>query len=370
MKAVGTAVISIILLFNWSCNSQRERADTISPFETQIANAREIALELRKENKIPGMAIAVSVGGEMVWSEGFGYMDLENQIPVDPATTMFRIGSVSKTLTAAGLGILMDRDSIDPDAVIQTYVPDFPTKRAPITVKQVAGHIAGIRHYRGDEFMSGKSYPTVSEGLAIFQDDSLLFDPGTEYSYSSYGWNLISAVIEGASGQDFLEFMQNEVFEVLDMNNTVADWENREMSNLIKYYTRNDSIIDIAPFVDNSYKWAGGGFIATVEDLIRFGQAHMKPGFLSQETLDLLQDSQFLVNGDTTDYGMGWFSGVDEKGYPYVGHSGGSVGGITQFWMYPEQEVIVAIVTNLNPVSYADRDTKIAWCFMEEESVE
>lgn len=142
----------------------------------------------------------------MIWSKGFGYADIENQIPVDPSLTKFRIGSVSKTLTAAAMGDLMKKDRLDPDTIVQTYVPDFPKKEYEITVRQVAGHTAGIRHYRGIEFMSSKLFKTVDEGRAIFEDDPLLFEPGTQYSYSSYGWNLISAVIEGASEEDFLGY--------------------------------------------------------------------------------------------------------------------------------------------------------------------
>ena len=79
--------------------------------------------------------------------------------------------------------------------------PDFPEKKYPITVRQVAGHTAGIRHYKGNEFLSDKYYATVREGLTIFENDPLLFEPDTDYSYSSYGWNLVSAIVEGASGE-------------------------------------------------------------------------------------------------------------------------------------------------------------------------
>jgi CubicO group peptidase (beta-lactamase class C family) len=88
----------------------------------------------------------------------------------------------------------------------------------------VAGHIAGIRHYQGDEFGSMRPYPTVRDGLTIFENDSLLFEPGTRYSYSSYGWNLMSAVMEGASGESFLPFMIRRVFGPMGMTRTTPEF--------------------------------------------------------------------------------------------------------------------------------------------------
>jgi hypothetical protein len=89
-------------------------------------------------------------------------------------------------------------------APIQKYVPSFPKKGSVITVKMVAGHLGGIRHYQGDEFVIQKHYANVTEGLASFKDDPLVSPPGTKFNYSSYGFNLLSAAIESASGQDFL----------------------------------------------------------------------------------------------------------------------------------------------------------------------
>jgi CubicO group peptidase (beta-lactamase class C family) len=153
-------------------------------------------------SKAPGLSIAVGRDGKILWSEGFGFADLAAHKPVTPQT-QFRIGSVSKPLTAAGLMLLMEEGKIDLDADIHKYVPDYPDKGAPITTRQLAGHLAGIRHYRGKEFYSGQHYDSIQAGLKIFEDDPLLFKPGEAFSYSSYGFNLISVVMESASQQKF-----------------------------------------------------------------------------------------------------------------------------------------------------------------------
>lgn len=170
----------------------------------------------------PGLAMAVAVDGKIVYSEGFGFADLEERVPVWP-TTKFRIGSISKPLTAVGLMELVQSGKLDLDARIQKYVPSFPDKGAVITVCMVAGHLGGIRHYQGDEFTIQKHYANVTEGLAIFKNDPFVAPPGTKYNYSSYGFNLLSAAIESASGQDFLSYMQANVFAPIGLVHTTPD---------------------------------------------------------------------------------------------------------------------------------------------------
>src|SRR2546421_4022268 len=128
------------------------------------------------------------------------------------AETQFRIGSVSKPITAVAVALLYEQGKLDLDAPVQRYVPSFPDEGFPITTRQLAGHLAGIRHYRGDEFLLNRRFTSVLAGLTIFQGDSLLFPPGTKFSYSTYGWNLISAVVEAAAGRGFLSYMGRQVF--------------------------------------------------------------------------------------------------------------------------------------------------------------
>ncbi len=317
-------------------------------FAEAVETARRLIGELMSEAGLPGASVAVGVGGEIVWSEGFGWADIENRVAVSPLTK-FRVGSVSKSMTAAGLGLLVEAGRLDLDAPVQTYVPEFPEKRWTVTTRQLGGHLAGIRHYRGREMLSSDRYATVAAGLEIFDDDSLLFEPGTDYSYSSYGWNLISAVMEGASGRDFLAYMRDEVFEPLGLRHTVADYNDSIIVNRTEFYERDqDGALVNAPYVDNSNKWAGGGFLSTPEDLVRFGQAHLRPGFLRAETLALLHTSQTLANGEATNYGIGWRSGTQSDGDRTISHSGGSVGGSTLLLLVPEHDLVVAGVVNVS----------------------
>ncbi len=325
-------------------------AATPSPsrYAEVVSEARALAWRHYLEQGWPGLSIAVSVDGQTVWAEGFGYADLEQRVPVWP-TTKFRVGSISKPLTAAAAALLYAEGRLDVDAPVQRYVPAFPEKRWPVTTRQLGGHLAGIRHYRGDEFLLREHFDTVVDGLALFAADTLLFEPGTRYRYSSYGWNLISAVIEGAAGQDFLRVMQERVFDPLGMRNTVADHVDSLITQRVRFYARDEAgrLVN-APFVDNSYKWAGGGFLSTTEDLLRFANAHLGDDFLPPEARTLLFTEQRTSAGEGVGYGFGWALGTDAAGRRVISHSGGSVGGTSILLIQPETRVVVVALVNLS----------------------
>jgi serine beta-lactamase-like protein LACTB len=312
-----------------------------------VARARALVESWVAASGGPASQISVSREGRTLWSEAFGYANLELQVRATPKTR-FRIGSVSKPLTAAALGLLIEEGRLDLDAPVQRYVPDFPEKQWPITPRQLAGHLAGIRHYKEGEFLSQRHYESVRAALTIFENDPLLFEPGTKYSYSSYAWNLLSAVVEGASGQPFLDFMQKRVFDPAGMADTSADDPGPIVPNRADFYTRDDKggPVRNALYVDNSIKWAGGGFLSTTDDLIRFGNAMMEGKLLKPETVKLLWTSQRTKDGKEIDYGIGWSVDRDDRGRRRVYHTGGSQGGTAILMLYPDEKVAIAMSGN------------------------
>ena len=310
-----------------------------------IEHARALAKEWLARG-IPGFSVTVAVDGKIVFSEGFGYADLEQRVPVWPATK-FRIGSVSKPLTAAALVKLVEQGKLDLDAPIQKYVPSFPDKGAVITPRMLAGHLGGIRHYKDNEFLNSKHYDNVVAGLAIFQNDPLVSPPGTKFNYSSYGFNLLSAVIEKACAEDFLSCMRDLVFNPLGLRSTVADQPSELIEQRARFYTHwKDKALENSPYTDNSYKWAGGGFLSSSEDLVRFGNALLEPGYLKKESLALLFTSQKTKSGEETRYGMGWFIGKSKSGKRIFDHSGGATGGSAELILYPYAHLVFAVVCN------------------------
>ena len=321
--------------------------------DQRIAAARLLINDLVRAKEIPGFSVAVARDGAVVWSEGFGLADVENRVPVTPLTR-FRLGSVSKMLTAAGLARLVESGKLDLDAPIQRYVPSFPAKPWPLTTRQLASHTAGIRHYTPADFdgplKGAPHFSSIRSALAIFENDPLLFEPGTKYSYSSYGWNLISAVIEGASGEEFLAYMQHTVFDPLALRSTSADHVDAIIPNRTRFYARQapGRPLENAPYVDNSYKWAGGGFLSTAEDLVRFESAHLQPGFFKQSTLELLFTRRSAIPPEnTTGVGLGWRIGTDPQGRRILHHGGSIEGGRAMVMIFPESRVAVAMLSNI-----------------------
>lgn len=360
MKNIYTTFIIFFLAIGLSAQTKSEIAD--EKLQAFVASS-----------KVPGLSISISQKGALVYSKGYGFADREKQIPIDPSTTKFRIGSVSKTLTAAALARIYDDGKIDLDAPIQKYVPIWPKKGETLTLRLLAGHLAGIRHYKGLEFLSRTKYENVHDGLSIFINDPLINTPGTKYSYSSYGWNLISVAMENAAApqggfltsKDFLKLVQSEVFDALKMTNTVPDHADQEIANRTQFYQFKNGEPVIAPYVDNSYKWAGGGFIGTTEDLCKFGQAHMKAGYLKAATLVEWQKSQQTNAGKDTNYGIGWRTFKRESGKTFLGHSGGSVGGVTYFLIHQPSETVLAITGNMDPLDYEDIPFELMELFID-----
>jgi serine beta-lactamase-like protein LACTB, mitochondrial len=327
-----------------------------------ISQAHELVL--KDVAKVPGLSVAVAMDGKIVWSEGFGYADLEAKKPVTP-TTRFRIASVSKSLTAAGLVLLVQRGQLDLDAPVQKYVPDFPLKpEGIVTTRLAAGHLAGFRHYRGSETNLNRSFANVRDGLTIFENDPLLSSPGVKYNYSTYGWSLVSAVMESAAHRDFLDYMETEVFKPLGMEHTRPDRAGEvDPDRTLFYKKRTDGkFVEEAP-INSSYKWAGGGFLSTPDDLVRFGSALLQSGYLNEESLKLLFTSQKTTDGKITGYGIGWFVRKDQEGWPYYYHTGSQQGATSLIFLQPHRHLAVAVVCNLYGADIIGEGKKIADLF-------
>jgi serine beta-lactamase-like protein LACTB, mitochondrial len=327
--------------------------------------AERLVSQFVKDSGAPGVSVSVGMQGRLIWSKGYGYADIEQHVLIDPAATKFRVGSVAKPMTALALVKLVTQARIDIDADARRYVPAFPKKPYAFTVRQLAGHLAGIRHYAGDEAYSRKHYSNVIDSLDIFKDDPLLGAPGEEWKYSSYGYNLLSAVIEQAAEKPFLDYMSESVFVPLGMTATVPDQLKELVPNRGRYYFRHEGKIYNEPEVDNSYKWASGGFLSTTDDLARFGLAHMNTEQVSPAMLSLLWIEQKTSDGKDVGYGIGWRIVLDDEGNRWIGHGGGSIGGTTQLWLFPESGLVIAMASNLTELDYVDLLPRLRKLYME-----
>ncbi len=249
----------------FSAASRQEKADSATHLDTVFQT-------LVDERKIPGMALTVLYRGKPFYQKGFGFADLEKRIPVDPGKTLFRIASASKPIAAMALARMVADKEIDLDESLYTYVPYFPKKEYDFTLRQLAGHTAGIRGYRGREYARNEPL-SIRDSLAIFQDDPLQFKPGTQFLYNSFDWVLISLAMEEVSGMSFSAYVKEKVLRPLNMKHTFEETPGNLPDHAALCYTRTRSGFRPAIPVDNRYKLAGGGYLSTSEDLAKLGRA-------------------------------------------------------------------------------------------------
>lgn len=332
-----------------------ETPATVARLAPAVARTRQAALDALKAQNLPGVSVAVGRGDAVLFAGGYGWADVDRKDEVTPQTR-FRIGHVSKALTSAVVGRLRDQGRMHVDEEIQVYVPAYPRQTWPVTVRQLMGHVAGVRHYQDDEWGDKPTQHCgrASAGLALVPA-GLLFEPGTRSSYSTYGWVLVSAAVENAAGHSFVDAARTLVFDPLGMSDTVADAPTQRMANRATSYYRGNLGGTLTTDVDYSCFAGGGAFLSTPTDLVRFGLALMGGEFLRPATIALLQAPQTLASGETTSFGLGWMLDTVELAgarTPVIGHASRTLeGASTSFLTFPEHDLVVAVSTNM---SFAD----------------
>lgn len=321
---------------------------------------RQIARAAVSAGNLPGVSVAVGVGDDIVWAEGFGWADLERRTPVTPETR-FRIGTASTALTSAAVGLLLERGRLDLEAPIQTYVPVYPRKSQPVTLGQLMANVAGVGNDNGAE---GPFYERHCErpldAVPVFAEDDLRFVPGTEYRGSSYGWILVSAAVEAAAGEPFLRVMRKQIFEPLGMDDTTADTAaGSHGERAVPYFPRFAANTTYGPeamrAIDLSCYAGAAVFVSTPSDLVRFGLAMQRGALVRPETVARLQGPVILGSGQPTGFGLGWdlgtaiLAGTETR---MVGRRGTVLGGrVASLTTYPDLRLGVAVTSN---TSYAD----------------
>jgi CubicO group peptidase (beta-lactamase class C family) len=340
-----------------------------------VKQGRQIVRAGLTGQSLPGVSVAVGAGGGIVWAEGFGWADLENRVAVSP-DTRFRIGTASAALTSAAAGLLLEKGRLKLDDKIQTYVPAFPEKQWPVTLRQLMGHVSGVRTDGGDEgpLLSERCEHPV-EGLPPFAERSLLFEPGTQYRYSSYGWILVSAAVEAAADEPFFTFMRKQIFEPLGMDDTMADSATETIPDRATFYFPRFAAdprygLHVMRPIDYSCYAGSAAFLSTPSDLVRFAMVINSGTLLQPATVQLLQTPQRLASGRETGYGLGWdleTVALSGKQTGLVGHDGESLGGmVASFMTFPEYGIVVSVMSNISYAETFSLAVKIAQGFAEQ----
>jgi CubicO group peptidase (beta-lactamase class C family)/Flp pilus assembly protein TadD len=339
------AVVSLVLPAGAQSPPQAGGDYRSGGYDAQIEQFRGYVDRHLPLDEAPALAIGFYKDG-FIWADGFGLADVENEVPAS-AKSAFRLASVTKPMTAIAVLKLVEQGKVDLDAEVQEYVPYFPEKEFAVTVGPLLGHIGGISHYKNyDEEGHFKYHKDTREAIAVFADFALVAKPGTRYQYSSYGYNLLGAVIEGAAGAPYGRYVKEVLWDPYGMDDTRMDDPYELIPNRVTGYRRGPGgTIIRSEFVDISSRFAAGGTRSTVIDLLKLVRGLDQKPALSPETMETMFTSMQTSEGRYTGYGMGW--GIrPTNGRFRVMHTGGQAETRTYLAYFPSLHFGIAAAVN------------------------
>jgi len=340
--------------------------------------SRQIVRASMSENNLAGLSVAVGIDGEIVWAEGFGFADIESRLPVTPHHR-FRTGTASIVFTSAAIGLLLDQGQLKLNDEIQSYVPEFPAKQWPVTVREVMGDVAGLKTEDPDDGVLTSSHcERPADAVALFAKEPLLSQPGTEYRDSTFGWVLLSAVVEAAAGTPFATFLNERIFRPLGMLDTFKESVKSPAPDAATSYNPRfaaNPVYGIKPLPKFDYSCHAGsnGFLSTPSDLVRFGMAINRGKLLRPQTVQTSETPQRLTSGKSsgqqTSHGLGW----DLTTVTLVGQQVQAAGRNGHFWVeevaslltFPERGLAVAVMSNVSFAGTPAVAERIAQAFAE-----
>ena len=314
---------------------------TLAP-EDPAVEVDEI-LTLHTERETFTGAVLVARNGKILLRQGYGWADRDNQIANTPQTK-YRLGSVTKQFTAMAVLILQPQGLLHVQEPICPYIPECPDSWKMITIHHLLTHTSGIPSLTDfPDFKTFKAIPTTPEQtIARFKDKPLDFQSGAQWNYSNSGYIVLGYIIEQVSRQSYEMFLQQNIFDPLQMTSTGYDHND---GSLATGYTGVNSHWGTPDLIDMSLAYAAGGLYSTVEDLYRWDQALYSEQLVSQESLDLMFTPETKMTMNGLGYGYGWFVGRMNQ-HKAVSHGGGIDGFVTEIRRYIDDRVTIIILSN------------------------
>lgn len=343
--------------------------------DSRFSNVGQRALEAirvhREKHGFPALTAAVSIGGDLVWTGAAGWSDLETRTPANRGTVM-RIGSTSKAVTATAFARLADRRAMSLDASLSEYSDHWPNPAwNDLTPRQLLSHTAGMPEYEdnGDHvgrlmtLWGRRHYTSVEESLAIFDGADLLYEPGTDFAYSSFDVNLLGAAMAACQKMRFLDLLDRLVFDPLELVASGGDSDGTDRPELARFYELDGDRARTWRRFDLSQRWPGGGLVSTSAELALIGGSWMDPSFISVETREEMWTPQTLRNGEVNEqsYALGWryypeatWPGDENRLLPFAHHGGISKGAMSWLVVYPDFHLSIAININTRAEEFSD----------------
>jgi CubicO group peptidase (beta-lactamase class C family) len=343
-----TLCAAFLAVFALSCiASSRAQAQTTSAVSGDVANivSNYVRSEMQREH-IPGVALLVSRGGTIVQAEGFGFANVELEVPVKPET-VFQSGSIGKQFTATAVMMLVEQGKVGLDDPLTKYFPNAPDTWKQVAVRELLSHTAGFGDYPA-KFNFRKDW-TEAELLKLVESIPLAYPPGTKWDYSNLGFLTLGILIHRVTGEFYGDFLQERIFQPLGMQTTHVISEADIVPNraagyrLVKGELKNQEWV--APMINTT---ADGSLYFSILDLAKWDAALYTEKLLQRSSLDQMWTPAKLKNGqpNKAGYGFGWFIG-DRHGHHVISHDGAWQGFKSAIARYVNDRLTVVVLANL-----------------------
>ncbi len=293
-----------------------------------------------------GLSVGVARGDDVVFLQGFGTADLENDVPVTP-DGVFRIGSITKMFTAVAILRLVEQGKLSLDDPLTKFLPDYPPPGDKITVRHLLQHTSGIVSFTNlpDHRSQMRNDLKHDAVLARIKDLPFQFQPGTRYQYCNSGYYLLGMIVETVTGAKFEDHLGETIFEPLGLDATHYDRNGKIIPNRVSGYAAWGKRIFNAPYVSMSQPFAAGALASTAGDLIHWQRALVNHQVLSPESFTTLTTRATLTSGKEVSYGMGCF--VEKRGDRTIIRHGGAIPGfVSELAYFVDQDLTVVILSN------------------------
>lgn len=334
--------IAIAVLLVGVCLAQDNSARMEQVVQSYVANKQFMG------------SVLVAQDGKVVFSKGYGFANLEWDVPNSP-TAKFRLGSVTKQFTAACILLLEERGKLKIDDAVKKYMPDAPAAWDKVTIFNLLTHTSGIPSFTGfPDYASTEAIATTPEKLvARFRDKPLEFQPGEKWNYSNSGYVLLGYLIEKISGQSYSQFVQDNIFTPLGMKDSGYDSNSAIIAHRAAGYAPSDKGLINAGYIDMSIPLSAGALYSTTEDLLRWEQGLFGGKLLSVASL------QKMTTPFKNDYAFA-LAVRDANGHKVIEHGGGIEGFNTQLSYYPDDKLTIVVLANQNTSATGDIASKLA----------
>ena len=314
------------------------------------------------EHRTAGVSVAVVKNGRTVLAKGYGFADLENDVPAT-AETVYRIGSVTKQFTSAAIMRLVEQGKVSLDDTLQKFLPNYPTQGNRVTVRHLLNHTSGIKSYTslGPKWARVVRIDLVPDSLvALFANEPFDFKPGDAWLYDNSGYFLLGMIIEKVSGKKYGQYLKDEIFTPLGLKSTVYC----DQAPLIKhraqgYALRPDSTFINAEPLSMTQPYAAGSLCSTVTDLAAWTLALSSGKVVSPASYKAMTTPGTLNDGKPLTYGFGLGVGT-LGGHRQVSHNGGINGFISELHHYTDDSLVTVVLTNTGALTAVQLERLIA----------